>query len=300
MTRIWLLSPPRTYGLYSVFIPSKAQKTVKVADWQPIIGRPAANIMIISSKSRPNVDHHPKLHRWQEQDKSSDYRPMLHRWQKPWTSVDRSTKLLTRVIRKKKCRPTKKSVKIGRLSIFWLTDRRPTVCIGNVTVEYNIALWLIPQSYHPNQPSPDGRRAKFGKIGRRQSIVGRFRHRILADFLVGRRFSCRITKVKSVVNQSAHFLGICLRGSVWRWSLDNRPTVGRLFKNFLSWYRQKVISRQSIDDLNSIGRWHFFSNICRQTPNVRWSSDCRPIIKFGLYCIAYKACIHIILTLNLA
>ena len=105
------------------------------ADWRPMIGRPSADIMMKKSpKSRPIVG------RW-----SGDHRPTLHRWQNPWKSVDRSTKLLTWVLRQKSCRPTKKSAKMGtdvglqsadvaRFFHFWLIDRRATVGLGNVTV----------------------------------------------------------------------------------------------------------------------------------------------------------------------
>ena len=99
------------------------------ADWHPMIGRPSANIMMKkSSESRPIVGR-----------SSGDHRPTLHRWQNPWKSADRSTKLLTWVLRQKSRRPTKKSAKIGadnvsRFSHFWLTDRRTTVGLGNVTV----------------------------------------------------------------------------------------------------------------------------------------------------------------------
>ena len=62
------------------------------ADWRPMIGRPSADIIMKkSSKSRPIVGR-----------SSGDYRPTLHRWQKPWKSADRSTKILTWVLRPKK------------------------------------------------------------------------------------------------------------------------------------------------------------------------------------------------------
>ena len=105
------------------------------ADWRPMIGRPSADIMMKkSSKCRPIVGR-----------SSGDHRPTLHRWQNPWKSADRSTKLLTWVLRQKSRRPTKKFAKIGadvgrqsadvaRFSHFWLTDRRATVGLGNVTV----------------------------------------------------------------------------------------------------------------------------------------------------------------------
>ena len=103
-------------------------------DWRPIIGRRSVDMMKTSSKSRPIVGR-----------SSGDHRPTLHRWQNPWKSADRSTKLITWVLRQKSRRPTKKSAKIGadvsrqsadvaRFSNFWLTDRRATVVLGNVTV----------------------------------------------------------------------------------------------------------------------------------------------------------------------
>ena len=55
-----------------------------------------------SSKCRPIVGR-----------SSGDHRPTLHRWQNPWKSADRSTKLLTWVLRQKSRRPIKKSAKIG-------------------------------------------------------------------------------------------------------------------------------------------------------------------------------------------
>ena len=102
------------------------------ADWRPMIGRPSADIMI--KKNIHNVGR-----------SSGDHRPTLHRWQNPGKSADRSTKLLTWVLRQKSRRPTKKFAKIGadvgrqsadiaRFSHFWLTDRRATVGLGNVTV----------------------------------------------------------------------------------------------------------------------------------------------------------------------
>ena len=107
------------------------------ADWRPMIGRPSTENMMKKSSntsSRPNVGR-----------SSGDHRPTLHRWQNPWKSADRSTKLLTWVLRQKSRRPTKKSTNIGayvgrqsadvaRFSLFWLTDRRATVGLGNVTV----------------------------------------------------------------------------------------------------------------------------------------------------------------------
>ena len=109
------------------------------ADWRPMIGRPSAdNMMKISSNNRPTVGR-----------SSGDHRPTLRRWQNPWKSADRSTKLLTWVLRQKTRRPTKKSAKIGadvgrqsayvaRFSQFLLTDRRATVGLGNVTVVITI------------------------------------------------------------------------------------------------------------------------------------------------------------------
>ena len=105
------------------------------ADWRPMIGRHSADFMMKkSSKRRPIVGR-----------SSGDHRPTLHRWQNPWKSADRSTKLLTWVLRQKSRRPIKISAKIGadvgrqsadvaRFSDFLLTDRRATVGFGNVTV----------------------------------------------------------------------------------------------------------------------------------------------------------------------
>ena len=105
------------------------------ADWRLMIGRLSVDILMNkSSTSRPIVGR-----------SLGDHRPKLHRWQTPWKSGDRSTNLLTWVLRQKSRRPTKKSAKIGadvgrqsadvaRFSNFWLTDRRATVGLGNVTV----------------------------------------------------------------------------------------------------------------------------------------------------------------------
>ena len=61
------------------------------ADWRPMIERPSTDIMMKkSSKSRPIVG-------WS----TGDHCPTLHRWQNPWKSADRSTKLLTWVLRQK-------------------------------------------------------------------------------------------------------------------------------------------------------------------------------------------------------
>ena len=91
------------------------------ADWRPMIGRPSANIMMKkSSKNRPIVGR-----------SSGDHRPTLHRWQNPWKSADRSTNLLTWVLRQKSRRPIKKSAKIGadvgrRRPIFPFLAHRPS------------------------------------------------------------------------------------------------------------------------------------------------------------------------------
>ena len=87
---------------------------------------------------------------------------------------------------------------------------------------------------------------------------------ILEDFLVGRRLFCRSTQVKSFVDRSADFQRFCHRWSVGRWSPDDRPTIGRRFEDFLSWYRAKVarssgvnrptIARRSVDDNSSKNR----------------------------------------------
>ena len=90
------------------------------ADWRPMIGRPSADMMKKSSKRRPIVGR-----------SSGDHRPTLHRWQNPWKSEDRSTKLLTWVLRQKNRRPTKNSSKIGadvgrRHPIFPFLAHRPS------------------------------------------------------------------------------------------------------------------------------------------------------------------------------
>ena len=95
------------------------------ADWRPMIGRPSTDIMVKkSSKSRPIVGR-----------SSGDHRPTLHRWQNPWKSVDRSTKLLTWVLRQKSRRPDQEICQnrcrrrptIGwRRPIFQFLARRPS------------------------------------------------------------------------------------------------------------------------------------------------------------------------------
>ena len=69
------------------------------ADCRPMIGQLSADSMMKFC--------------FQEVGRSSgNHRPTLHRWQSPWKSADRSTKLLTWVLRQKSRRPTKKSAKI--------------------------------------------------------------------------------------------------------------------------------------------------------------------------------------------
>ena len=83
------------------------------ADQRPMIGRPSAYIMMKESpKSRPIVGR-----------SSGDHCRTLHRWQNPWKSADRSTKLLTWVLRQKKVvgRP-----KILPKSVPTSADNRPT------------------------------------------------------------------------------------------------------------------------------------------------------------------------------
>ena len=109
-------------------------------------GRPSTDIMMKkSSNIRPIVSR-----------SSGNHRPTLHRWQNLWKSADRSTKLLTWVLRQKSRRPTKTSAKIGadgsrqsadvaRFSHFWLTDGRATVGFGNMTLV--IKLVAFPVQY---------------------------------------------------------------------------------------------------------------------------------------------------------
>ena len=126
---------------------------------------------------------------------------------------------------------------------------------------------------------------------------------ILPDFLIGRRLFCRSTQVKSFVDRSTDFQGFCHRWSVGRWSPDHRPTIGRHFEVFSSWYRPMVarssgvyrptIARRSVDDILSKNRR--LTDAGYRPSFGRWSPDCRPIVNFGLYMcfIVYNACIHI-------
>ena len=117
------------------------------ADWRPMIGRPSADIMVLmSSKPRPTVGR-----------SLGDHRPKLRRWQNPWKSADRSTKLLTLVLRQKNRRPTKKSSKIGadvaRFYEILLIGRRPTISLGNVTAAYQAVCWAQRMTYNSSNVS---------------------------------------------------------------------------------------------------------------------------------------------------
>ena len=126
-------------GRYTVSVCRRFFDKLSSTDRLAIVGRWSGDLRSISwwkksSKRRPIVGR-----------SSGDNRRTLHRWQNPWKSADRSTKLLTWVLRQKSRRPTKNSSKNGadvdrqsadvaRFSHFSLTDRRATVGLGNVTV----------------------------------------------------------------------------------------------------------------------------------------------------------------------
>ena len=109
---------------------------------------------------------------------------------------------------------------------------------------------------------------------------------ILVEFLVGRRLFCRSTQVKSFDDRSADFHGICHRWSVGRWSPDDRSTFWR------NLYHD--IGRRSPDNRVSIGRRSPDGRLKSFYYKSRWSPDCRPIIKCGLYYIFNNVCIHML------
>ena len=117
--------------------------------------------------------------------------------------------------------------------------------------------------------------SKNGKIGRRRPMSAP----ISADFLVGRRLFCRSTQVKSFVDRSADFQGFCHRWSVGRWSPDDWPTIGRLSEDFfimISAEGRPIIGRQSADDRQTVGRWHFIKE--PSADRRRISAVIRPMI----------------------
>ena len=119
------------------------------AEWRPIFGVCLPTVLWYNVINRPSGDQRPIDSRWsgdrrpiswckflQKVGRSSgDHRPTPRRWQNSLKSADRSTKLLTCVLRQRSRRPTKKSANIGadvgrqsaqvaRFSHFSLTDRR--------------------------------------------------------------------------------------------------------------------------------------------------------------------------------
>ena len=84
---------------------------------------------------------------------------------------------------------------------------------------------------------------------------------ILPDFLAGWRLFCQSTQVKSFVDWSADFQGFCHQWSVGRWSLYDRPLVGRLFEDFF----HRDIGRRSTDhrgvNCRTVSRWHFIKEL---------------------------------------
>ena len=123
---------------------------------------------------------------------------------------------------------------------------------------------------------------------------------IFCRFMVGRRFFCRSTQVKSFVDRFTDFQGFCHRWGVGHWSPDDRPTVGRHFKEIYitkSAEGRPIIGRQSDVDRPTVGRWHFIKEPSadrrRYRPSFgRWSLDCRPIINGNLCYIVYNACVR--------
>ena len=117
---------------------------------------------------------------------------------------------------------------------------------------------LILQSHYPNRQSPDGRWAKYVKIGRRRPIVGRRRHRFWMIFWSADDFFVEAPKLKVSLTDPPIFRGFVIGEA----SGDGRPIIGRqsadVLKIFSSWYRPKVarssgvnrptIDRRSVDD----------------------------------------------------
>ena len=132
---------------------------------------------------------------------------------------------------------------------------------------------------------------KSGDVGRLSADVG-------TDFcrFFGRPTTfCRSTQVKSFVDRFADFQGFCHRWSVGRLSPDDRPTIGRLFNYFfimISVEARPIIGRQSADNRQTVGRWHFIEE--PSADRRRISAVIRPmfarlsadhIFWFVLYCV---------------
>ena len=82
---------------------------------------------------------------------------------------------------------------------------------------------VILQSHYPNRRSADGRRAKFWKIGRRRSIVGRHRHRFWLIFWSADDFFVEAPKLKVSLTDPPIFIGFVIGEA----SGDDRPMIGR-------------------------------------------------------------------------
>ena len=80
-------------------------------------------------------------------------------------------------------------------------------------------------------------------------------------------FFCRSSQVKSFVDQSADYQGICHRGSVGQWSPDDLPTVGWCFEEIfimISAEGLPNIGHLLADDHQTVHRWHFIKYTHRQ------------------------------------
>ena len=82
---------------------------------------------------------------------------------------------------------------------------------------------IILQSHYPNRRSADGRRAKFGKIGRRRPIVGGRRHRFWLNFWSADDFFVEAPKLKVSLTDPPIFIGFVIGEA----SGDNRPMIGQ-------------------------------------------------------------------------
>ena len=91
--------------------------------------------------------------------------------------------------------------------------------------DFGILRGFILQSHYPNRWSPDGRRAKIGKIGRRRPIVGRRWHRFWKIFWSADDFFVEAPKLKVSLTDPPIFRGFVIGEA----SGDGRPMIGRRF-----------------------------------------------------------------------
>ena len=180
-------------------------------DWRPMVGRPSANIMVlISLKCRPTVSR-----------SSGDHRPTLHRWQNQWKSGDRSTKLLTLVLRQKVVRRLKNQPK----SVPTSADNRPTspdfykFCSSTVS--------------RPSVLVGEPKMEKSGDVGRLPADIGT---NFCRFFLSADDFFVEAAKLKVSLTDSPIFIGFVIGEA----SGDGRPWSADFLKIFSSWYRPKV------------------------------------------------------------